>query len=165
MTIFKLSIWTVLILALIPTSEGNRYSLYKIATGAMQDMGNFCARTPETCQQAQNAFFSLKDKAYYIGNAVSGVFTNSSIKTAAIDDPASDLKQTADDDSLGNNRNQTDYDADDRDQSTSRQSEPSISQDTLSRQDKNIEWVAPEKETAIYRERAITNDRWSTNRQ
>lgn len=152
MTILKLSLWMVLILALIPTSEGNRYSVYKIVTGAMQDLGNFCSRTPETCQHTQNAFFSLKDKANYIGSTVYGVFTSSDLKTAAIDNPDDGMNQAV---NTKTQENETDMTEDNYQDKPLRHKKPvsyqysqKASQDTLNQTDRAAEWVEPALESS-----------------
>ncbi len=147
MTLLRFSLWTLLILALIPTSEGNRYSIYKIVTGAVQDLDDFCTRTPETCQQTQNALFSLKDKANYLGSAIFEVFSSSSLKTATIDNLEKNEKQTLNSDKLNNNISGHATNVDKKlsynKKAAFYQSKIPASQDTLAPSDRDAEWLAP----------------------
>ena len=93
MKLIKFSILALLIIAIIPTSQEHRYSLYAIMNGAVQDLGGFCDRKPEACKHAQNVAYSLKDKLIYIGNIVSRSFEKQSISTAALDSATSEPNQ------------------------------------------------------------------------
>lgn len=70
MFLIRILFWLVIIIALVPGNMNAEYSVYRITSSFFTDVGNFCSRNPDTCEQSQVAASHFKDKAVNAGEMV-----------------------------------------------------------------------------------------------
>lgn len=63
MPLFKIAFWLVIIVLLLPSGRDQQPNAYVVAHATMRDLGRFCERNPDTCEQGGAILSSLVDKA------------------------------------------------------------------------------------------------------
>lgn len=71
--LLKSVFWLVLLLLLLPTDKDKQNQIYGTVQSAMNDVGAFCTRNPQTCASGQDAFSVLVQKAKYGTDLVMGL--------------------------------------------------------------------------------------------
>ncbi len=62
MSFLKVAFWGVLILLLLPTGGEERFAIYTNAQRTIEDLGGFCRRNPDVCENVVSAFEGLGRK-------------------------------------------------------------------------------------------------------
>ncbi|MEM7620289.1 MAG: DUF5330 domain-containing protein [Pseudomonadota bacterium] len=81
----KVILWICVIIALLPSNTNADYSVYNITTSTFRDLGNFCTRNPDTCNQGGAIASHLQDKAYNAGQILVSMISTSYTKNASLD--------------------------------------------------------------------------------
>ena len=63
--LIRTAFWLTIIVLLLPTDETQRSEVYGTAEAAVKDVASFCDRNPETCAWGKNAFALFVQKAQF----------------------------------------------------------------------------------------------------
>jgi Family of unknown function (DUF5330) len=63
--LIRTAFWLMIIVLLLPTDEQQRSEVYGTAQAAVNDVATFCDRNPETCARGKDAFGVFVQKAEF----------------------------------------------------------------------------------------------------
>jgi hypothetical protein len=125
MFLLRTAFWLTVIILLLPNDEQQRSQIYGTAQAAVNDVTTFCERNPSTCASGQEAFAVLVQKAQYGAELLMDLMSKGGDESASFLAPLTE--PVASTEAAG----------------------PALweradSQDTLSAEDREVAWGAPD---------------------